>query len=63
LDLTTISHLRLLSSDDEIHFMEDPAYPGLFGDGALERFGIEDCRVPRLEKPTIFLLLPYLIVG
>ncbi|WP_175634366.1 glycoside hydrolase family 130 protein [Pedobacter ghigonis] len=47
--LTTISHLRLLSSDDGIHFSESEAYPGLFGKGELERFGIEDCRVVEIE--------------
>lgn len=46
--LTTISHLRLLNSTDGIHFKEDPAYPGIFGKGQLERFGIEDCRVTQL---------------
>src|SRR3978361_1139327 len=46
--LTTISHLRLLSSDDGIHFSEDDDYPGLVGHGQLERFGIEDCRVSRI---------------
>ena len=47
--LTTISHLRLLSSVDGINFKEDPAYPGLFGQGYLERYGIEDCRVTQME--------------
>jgi len=47
--LTTISHLRLLSSNDGIHFTEEEEYPGLFGMGELERFGIEDCRVVELE--------------
>jgi len=48
--LTTISHLRLLSSEDGIHFKEDPAYPGLFGLGYMERFGIEDCRVAQIGE-------------
>lgn len=47
--LTTISHLRLLSSTDGIHFSEDPEYPGLFAKGRLERYGIEDCRVSNLQ--------------
>ena len=47
--LTTISHLRLLSSDDGIHFLEHEDYPGLFGEGYLEHFGIEDCRVSQIE--------------
>lgn len=48
--LTTISHLRLLSSDDGIHFTESAEYPGLFGQGYLERFGIEDCRVAQINS-------------
>lgn len=43
--LTTVSHLRLLSSVDGINFSEEVNYPGLFGKGKLERYGIEDCRV------------------
>jgi predicted GH43/DUF377 family glycosyl hydrolase len=48
--LTTISHLRLLSSDDGIRFTEPEGYTSLFGHGYLERFGIEDCRVSRIEE-------------
>jgi len=43
--LTTLSHLRMLTSDDGICFREDAAHPPLYGHGALETFGIEDCRV------------------
>lgn len=43
--LTTMSYLRLVSSEDGIHFKEEPDYPPIFGQGALEAFGIEDCRV------------------
>ena len=46
--LTTISHLRLLCSDDGIHFKEQEVYAPLFGKGHLERYGIEDCRVTQL---------------
>eukprot|EP01037_Dinobryon_pediforme_P013148 gene13148-13250_t len=46
--LTTISHLRLMSSDDGICFSESPGYGSLFGRGYLERFGIEDCRVSQI---------------
>jgi len=46
--LTTVSHLRLLSSTDGINFSEDENYPGLFGKGRLERYGIEDCRVTQM---------------
>ena len=43
--LTTMSYLRLVCSEDGTHFHEDPAYPPIFGQGPLESFGIEDCRV------------------
>ncbi len=45
--LTTISYLRLFSSDDRIHFSPEPLQ--LHGMGALERYGIEDCRVSKIE--------------
>lgn len=48
--LTTLSHLRLVCSDDGIHFYEPEGYPRLFGMGIHETFGIEDCRVSLLEK-------------
>jgi predicted GH43/DUF377 family glycosyl hydrolase len=47
--LTTLSHLRVLSSDDGVRFYEDAAYPPLVGRGAFETFGIEDARVSLLE--------------
>ncbi|MFA6087772.1 glycoside hydrolase family 130 protein [Mucilaginibacter sp.] len=47
--LTTLSHLRLLCSDDGIKFYEPEGYSKLFGTGALQTFGIEDCRVTFLE--------------
>jgi predicted GH43/DUF377 family glycosyl hydrolase len=47
--LTTLSYLRLVLSDDGIIFYEDPAYPPIFGQGELEAFGIEDCRVATME--------------
>lgn len=47
--LTTISHLRLLCSDDGFHFYEPEGYKPLFGQGYLERFGIEDCRVTEMD--------------
>lgn len=46
--LTTLSHLRLLSSSDGIVFAEDKEYRPLWGSGELETYGIEDCRVARL---------------
>jgi beta-1,2-mannobiose phosphorylase / 1,2-beta-oligomannan phosphorylase len=47
--LTTLSHLRLLSSDDGIHFTEAENTPLLMGCGELETFGIEDCRVAEVD--------------
>jgi len=47
--LTTLSHLRLLCSDDGINFYEPEDYPALVGEGILEAFGIEDCRVALIE--------------
>jgi len=43
--LTTLSYLRLVCSDDGIHFYEPEGYAPIFGKGELETFGIEDCRV------------------
>ena len=48
--LTTLSHLRLVCSEDQIHFKEDENYPLIQGEGPLESFGIEDCRVSFLEN-------------
>ncbi|MDF2433991.1 MAG: beta,2-mannobiose phosphorylase / 1,2-beta-oligomannan phosphorylase [Mucilaginibacter sp.] len=47
--LTTLSHLRLLCSDDGIKFYEPEGYHKLFGAGSLQTFGIEDCRVSFIE--------------
>lgn len=47
--LTTMSYLRLVCSEDGIRFYEDPAYPPIYGEGPLEAFGIEDCRVATME--------------
>jgi len=47
--LTTLSHLRLMCSDDGRHFYEPEGYPLLVGEGILESFGIEDCRVTLLD--------------
>jgi predicted GH43/DUF377 family glycosyl hydrolase len=51
--LTTMSHLRLVSSDDGIHFREDASYPAIFGHGELESYGIEDCRVAQIRDAQI----------
>ncbi|HSV11543.1 MAG TPA: glycoside hydrolase family 130 protein [Hanamia sp.] len=48
--LTTLSHLRLLCSDDDLHFYEPEGYQPIMGKGVLETFGIEDCRVTFLEN-------------
>jgi predicted GH43/DUF377 family glycosyl hydrolase len=46
--LTTLSHLRLASSTDGVHFevMPRPSFEGL---GALEVYGVEDCRVTVID--------------
>lgn len=46
--LTTLSHLRLAWSDDGEHFTVEPA-PAVIGDGMLESFGVEDCRIVEIE--------------
>ncbi|TSJ36356.1 glycosidase [Mucilaginibacter corticis] len=48
--LTTVSHLRLLCSDDGVHFTQPAVNAALFGKGYLERFGIEDCRVSQIDN-------------
>ena len=48
--LTTMSHFRLVASEDGINFREDPSYPPMFGQGELEAYGIEDCRVVRIDE-------------
>jgi len=47
--LTTLSHLRLVCSEDGRHFQEPENYPLLVGEGMLETFGIEDCRVALID--------------
>lgn len=47
--LTTLSYLRLVGSDDDVHFTEDPSMKPIFGEGFQESFGIEDCRVATME--------------
>lgn len=47
--LTTLSHLRLLCSDDGISFYEPEGYPLLQGETGQEAFGVEDCRVALLD--------------
>jgi predicted GH43/DUF377 family glycosyl hydrolase len=46
--LTTMSHLRLVSSTDGVHFSQPAGTGPILGRGALETFGIEDCRVTQI---------------
>lgn len=48
--LTTMSHLRLVSSTDGIHFTEPAGRAPILGKGVLETFGIEDCRVSQIDS-------------
>jgi len=48
--LTTMSHFRLVASGDGINFREDQSYPAMFGQGELESYGIEDCRVAQIGE-------------
>jgi beta-1,2-mannobiose phosphorylase / 1,2-beta-oligomannan phosphorylase len=48
--LTTLSHLRLLSSDDGMSFAEPEDCRPLMGIGELETYGIEDCRVAQIGE-------------
>ncbi len=48
--LTTLSHLRLVSSDDGVRFAEDLSYPPITGIGEQEAYGIEDCRVVQMDS-------------
>jgi beta-1,2-mannobiose phosphorylase / 1,2-beta-oligomannan phosphorylase len=52
--LTTLSHLRLLCSDDGTAFAETEPSRLLTGTGELETFGIEDCRVAKIDS-TFYL--------
>jgi len=47
--LTTMSHLRLMSSSNGIDFKEEEDFPPIYGEGKLEAYGIEDCRVATFE--------------
>jgi predicted GH43/DUF377 family glycosyl hydrolase len=46
--LTTLSHLRLVCSDDGVRFEEPEGYFPLTGLGRHETYGIEDCRVTQI---------------
>ena len=47
--LTTMSHLRLVSSDDGVQFSEPSSRMPICGEGELETFGIEDARVAEID--------------
>jgi beta-1,2-mannobiose phosphorylase / 1,2-beta-oligomannan phosphorylase len=47
--LTTLSHLRLMCSEDGKTFYEPKQYKPIFGKDALETYGIEDCRVTEID--------------
>jgi beta-1,2-mannobiose phosphorylase / 1,2-beta-oligomannan phosphorylase len=60
--LTTLSHLRLMCSDDGKTFYEPEGYDPIFGRGALEAYGIEDCRVTEIDNLyhlTYTMVSPY----
>jgi len=63
--LTTISHLRLVSSEDGILFREEPDYPPVIPSNAQEAYGIEDCRVTQIgdEYFLTFTAVSHLGVG
>ena len=48
--LTTMSHLRLVSSGDGIRFSQPTGTAPILGKGSLETFGIEDCRVTLIDS-------------
>jgi len=48
--LTSLSYLRFVFSDDGVNFFEDSAFPPIFGQGILESFGIEDCRIASTDE-------------
>lgn len=52
--LSTLSHLRLVCSEDGINFYEPEDFPTkIFGHGPQETFGIEDCRVSQIGDAYI----------
>lgn len=48
--LTTLSHLRLLESGDGVRFTEPAGNRPMMGSGELEAYGIEDCRVAKIDE-------------
>lgn len=46
--LTSLSHFRVATSDDGVHFTIDPK-PSMFPEGPYETYGIEDARITRID--------------
>lgn len=61
--LTTLSHLRLVCSDDGIIFYEPEGYEPIMGKGELELFGIEDCRVVFIDNKYVLTFTEVSPVG
>ncbi|MEX1241672.1 MAG: glycoside hydrolase family 130 protein [Cyclobacteriaceae bacterium] len=47
--LPTLSHLRLMCSDDGKEFYQPEDYHPIFGEDPLEAYGIEDCRITEIN--------------
>lgn len=47
--LTTLSHLRLVCSTDGVNFSEPDGYESIVARGRHESYGIEDCRVVKIN--------------
>jgi predicted GH43/DUF377 family glycosyl hydrolase len=47
--LTTLSHLRMVCSEDGKTFEESDEFGPIYGQNVLEAYGIEDCRVTEIE--------------
>jgi beta-1,2-mannobiose phosphorylase / 1,2-beta-oligomannan phosphorylase len=47
--LTTLSHLRLVCSTDGVNFSEPDGYEAIVARGRHESYGIEDCRVVKIN--------------
>jgi predicted GH43/DUF377 family glycosyl hydrolase len=63
--LTTLSHLRLVCSDDGKIFYEPDGYAPIFGSNKLEAYGIEDCRVVKIDDTyhLTYTMVSHLGVG
>jgi predicted GH43/DUF377 family glycosyl hydrolase len=46
---TTLSHLKLMCSEDNKKFYDPENYDAIFGKGEMEAYGIEDCRVTEIN--------------